>query len=116
MWVTREDSKELIGESGFEKRVSDHGMVVRDWVHQWEILSHESVKGFLSHCGWNSAQESICAGVPLLAWPMMAEQPLNAKLVTEELKIGLRIETEDGSVQGLVTREELTRKVHYQIF
>ncbi|CAA7031369.1 unnamed protein product [Microthlaspi erraticum] len=111
LWVTRNDLEEVTGELGYEKRVSENGMVVRDWVDQWEILSHESVKGFLSHCGWNSAQESICAGVPLLAWPMMAEQPLNAKLVTEELKIGVRIETEDGSVQGFVTREELTQKV-----
>ncbi|CAF1697463.1 hypothetical protein Bca4012_000939 [Brassica carinata] len=111
LWVTRVDVEELTGELGFEKRVKDHGMIVRDWVDQWEILSHESVKGFLSHCGWNSAQESICTGVPLLAWPMMAEQPLNAKLVVEELKVGVRIETVDGSVEGLVTREELSRKV-----
>ena len=104
--------EELTGELGSEKRVKDHGMIVRDWVDQWEILSHESVKGFLSHCGWNSAQESICTGVPLLAWPMMAEQPLNAKLVVEELKVGVRIETVDGSVEGLVTREELSRKVY----
>ncbi|ESQ41452.1 hypothetical protein EUTSA_v10015356mg [Eutrema salsugineum] len=112
LWVTRKDVEEVIkGELGLEKRGRERGMIVRDWVDQWEILSHESVKGFLSHCGWNSAQESICAGIPLLAWPMMAEQPLNARLVVEELKIGLRIETEDGSVKGLVTREELSRKV-----
>ncbi|CAE6101888.1 unnamed protein product [Arabidopsis arenosa] len=111
LWVTRKDLEEVTGGLGFEKRVKEHGMIVRDWVDQWEILSHESVKGFLSHCGWNSAQESICAGIPLLAWPMMAEQPLNAKLVVEELKIGVRIETEDGSVKGFVTREELSRKV-----
>lgn len=101
-----------MGELEFEKRVKEHGMVVRDWVDQWEILSHESVKGFLSHCGWNSALESICVGVPLLAWPMMAEQPLNAKLVVEELKIGVRIETKDGTVNGFVTREELSLKVY----
>ncbi|KAJ0260957.1 Glycosyltransferase [Hirschfeldia incana] len=116
LWVTRMDVEELTGESGFEKSVTGHGIIVRDWVDQWEILSHESVKGFLSHCGWNSAQESICAGVPMLAWPMMAEQPLNAKLVVEELKVGVRIETEDGSGVGLVTREELSRKVYKNVF
>ncbi|CAH8361138.1 unnamed protein product [Eruca vesicaria subsp. sativa] len=111
LWVTRMDVEELTGELGLEKRVRDHGMIVRDWVNQWEILSHESVKGFLSHCGWNSAQESICTGVPMLAWPMMAEQPVNAKFVVEELKIGVRIETIDGSVEGFVTRKELSQKV-----
>ncbi|GAB2246490.1 hypothetical protein Droror1_Dr00001983 [Drosera rotundifolia] len=45
------------------------------------ILNHESVTGFLSHRGWNSVLESVCAGVPILGWPMMAEQHLNAKMV-----------------------------------
>lgn len=116
LWITRRDIEEVIGELESEKRVKEHGMIVKDWVDQWEILSHESVKVFLSHCGWNSAQESICAGIPLLAWPMMAEQPLNAKLVVEELKIGVRVETEDGSVKGFVTREELSLKVYIYIY
>ncbi|CAH8327709.1 unnamed protein product [Eruca vesicaria subsp. sativa] len=111
LWVTRMDVEEMTGELGFKKRVKEHGMIVNDWVDQWEILSHGSVKGFLSHCGWNSAQESICAGVPVLAWPMMAEQPLNAQLVVEELKIGVRIQTDDGTLKGFVSREEVSRKV-----
>ncbi|KFK40588.1 hypothetical protein AALP_AA2G015300 [Arabis alpina] len=110
LWVTRKDVGEIIGE-GYKDRIRENGMIVKDWVDQWEILSHESVKGFLSHCGWNSAQESICVGVPILAWPMMVEQPLNAKMVVEEIKVGVRVETEDGSVQGFVTRKELSRKV-----
>ncbi|VVA99318.1 unnamed protein product [Arabis nemorensis] len=110
LWVTRKDVGEIIGEV-FKDRISKNGMIVKDWVDQWEILAHESVKGFLSHCGWNSTQESICVGVPILAWPMMAEQPLNAKMVVEEIKVGVRVETEDGSVQGFVTREELSRKI-----
>ncbi|PON52021.1 UDP-glucuronosyl/UDP-glucosyltransferase [Trema orientale] len=86
-------------------------MVVRDWVDQIKILNHESVQGFLSHCGWNSVLESISAGVPILAWPMMAEQPLNAKMVVEEIKVGLRVETCDGSVSGFVKSQELKKMV-----
>ncbi|EOA30485.1 hypothetical protein CARUB_v10013609mg [Capsella rubella] len=110
LWVTRKAVEEILGE-GFKDRIKESGMIVRDWVDQWEILSHESVKGFLSHCGWNSAQESICVGVPLLAWPMMAEQPFNARMVVEEIKVGVGLETEDGNVQGFVTRHELSGKV-----
>lgn len=71
------------------------------------------MKGFLSHCGWNSVLESMCAGVPILAWPMMADQPLNAKMVEEELKIGLRIDGPPfrGGGSGLVRWEEVERKV-----
>lgn len=109
LWMTRKSESEL--PDGFEERVKDRGIAVRDWVDQREILMHECVKGFLSHCGWNSVSESICAGVPILAWPMMAEQHLNARMVAEEIKVGLRVETCDGSVRGFVRREGLEKTV-----
>ncbi|KAE9604862.1 hypothetical protein Lal_00036939 [Lupinus albus] len=109
LWVIRKGEWDL--PDGFEERVEKRGIVVREWVDQWEILMHESVEGFLSHCGWNSVLESICAGVPILAWPMMAEQHLNARMVDEEIKIGLRVETCDGSVRGFVKCEGLRKSV-----
>ncbi|KAF2308567.1 hypothetical protein GH714_010709 [Hevea brasiliensis] len=105
-WVMRNKKSEELG-NGFEERVQDRGIVIRDWVDQREILEHQSVQGFLSHCGWNSVLDSICAGVPILAWPMMAEQPLNARMVVEEIKVGLRVETCRGFVKG----EELAKTV-----
>ncbi|XP_071735028.1 UDP-glycosyltransferase 90A1-like [Rutidosis leptorrhynchoides] len=113
LWVMRKGVKEstLGFDDGFEERVKEKGIVVREWVNQREILEHEIVKGFLSHCGWNSTLESICAAVPILAWPLSAEQPLNAKFVTEEIKIGLRVETCDGSMKGFVKWEELEKKM-----
>ena len=109
LWVLRKNESDI--RDGFEERVKDRGMVVREWVDQREILSHEAVQGFLSHCGWNSVLESICAAVPILAWPMMAEQPLNATLVVEQIKVGLRVETTDGSVRGFVKKEQLEKMV-----
>ncbi|XVF58099.1 hypothetical protein PTKIN_Ptkin07bG0035400 [Pterospermum kingtungense] len=109
LWVVRKKESEL-GE-GFEERVKERGMVVREWVDQRQILMHQSVQGFLSHCGWNSVLESICAGVPMLAWPMLAEQPLNARMVAEEIKVGLRVETSDGAVSGFVKWEGLVKMV-----
>ncbi|XP_050224023.1 UDP-glycosyltransferase 90A1-like [Mercurialis annua] len=109
LWVTRNKESDL--GDGFEERVKDRGTIVRDWVDQMEILEHRSVQGFLSHCGWNSVLESICAGVPILAWPMMAEQPLNAKMVAEEIKIGIRLGTRMGTERQLVKGERLEKKV-----
>jgi len=108
LWVMRKDWGVP---DGFEERVKGRGMVVREWVDQREILMHGSVEGFVSHCGWNSVLESVCAGVPILAWPMMAEQFLNARMVEEELKVGLRVERCDGSVRGHVKREGLKKAV-----
>ncbi|KAL8552190.1 hypothetical protein ACS0TY_001037 [Phlomoides rotata] len=78
---------------------------------QLQILKYEGVKGFLSHCGWNSVIESISAGVPILVLPLMAEQHTNARFVVEELDAGLRIMPDGGSVRGFVAAEELERKV-----
>ncbi|ONI19517.1 hypothetical protein PRUPE_3G282700 [Prunus persica] len=114
LWVIRSKGSEETAAwdiNGFEERVKGRGMVVKEWVDQRRILMHESVKGFVSHCGWNSVLEGICAGVPILAWPMMAEQPLNARMVVEEIKVGLRVETCDGSVKGFVKSEGLEKMV-----
>ncbi|KAL2454216.1 UDP-glycosyltransferase 90A1 [Abeliophyllum distichum] len=105
LWVLRKSGTEL-GEE-FEDRINERGMVVKEWVDQKRILEHEIVQGFLSHCGWNSVLESICSEVPILAWPMMAEQQLNAKMVVEEIKIGLRVESRNGIIEA----ESLKNKV-----
>ncbi|KAM3339609.1 hypothetical protein P3S68_029478 [Capsicum galapagoense] len=98
IWVLREADKGDIftGESrkvelpdGYEERVGERGLIVRDWAPQLEILGHVSTGGFMSHCRWNSCMESISMGVPIAAWPMHSDQPRNAFLITEVLKIGL---------------------------
>ncbi|KAF8399272.1 hypothetical protein HHK36_015137 [Tetracentron sinense] len=109
LWVVR--SKGLEALEGFEERVKGRGVVVQEWVEQREILHHESVIGFMSHCGWNSVMESICACVPILAWPMMAEQHLNARMVAEELGVGLKIMADSGSVRGFVKSGSIEKMV-----
>ncbi|KAM0925294.1 hypothetical protein ACQ4PT_004273 [Festuca glaucescens] len=109
IWAVRPENIDL--GAGFEDRTKKRGLVVREWVDQPGILRHESVKGFLSHCGWNSVLESITAGVPLAVWPMQADQPFNARFAVEELKIAVRLQTSDGTMRGLVTCEEVSRVV-----
>ncbi|KAF8403868.1 hypothetical protein HHK36_011974 [Tetracentron sinense] len=82
---------------GFEDRMSKckRGLLVRKWAPQLEILSHESTGAFLSHCGWNSVLESLSNGVPIIGWPIAAEQFYNAKLLDEE--IGVCVEVARGN-------------------
>uniref|UniRef100_A0A803MAG3 2-hydroxyflavanone C-glucosyltransferase n=1 Tax=Chenopodium quinoa TaxID=63459 RepID=A0A803MAG3_CHEQI len=76
---------------GYEGRMKHNGIVVRDWAPQLQILAHPSIGGFMSHCGWNSCMESISMGVPMAAWPMHSDQPRNAVLVTEVLRMGTQV-------------------------
>ncbi|KNA14807.1 hypothetical protein SOVF_104190 [Spinacia oleracea] len=102
IWVLRRaDSNDVFAEAdkvnnpqlpeGYEERVKDRGIVLRDWAPQLEILAHPSTGGFMSHCGWNSCMESISMGVPVAAWPMHSDQPRNAFLLSNVLKVGVMV-------------------------
>ncbi|KAK7350561.1 hypothetical protein VNO77_09311 [Canavalia gladiata] len=94
--------------SGFLERTKDQGLVVPLWAPQVKVLSHGSVGGFLSHCGWNSTLESVMQGVPLISWPLFAEQRMNAVLISEGLKVGLRPKVNEND---LVERKEVAEVI-----
>ncbi|AET01253.1 UDP-glucosyltransferase family protein [Medicago truncatula] len=94
--------------SGFLERTKEKGFVITSWAPQIQILSHSSIGGFLSHCGWNSTLESVVHGVPLITWPMFAEQGMNAVLVTGGLKVGLRPRVNEN---GIVERVEVAKVI-----
>ncbi|KAL5705633.1 hypothetical protein ACHQM5_023912 [Ranunculus cassubicifolius] len=92
IWVVRtpeNSEKEQVLPEGFEERMQGKGLVIREWAPQVLILDHPSVGGFMTHCGWNSTLEGISAGLPLITWPVFAEQFNNEKLITQVLKTGI---------------------------
>lgn len=86
---------------GFLGRTKDRGHLVKSWVPQIAVLGHEAVGGFVSHCGWNSTLEAVDAGVPMVAWPLYAEQRFNKILLVDEIGIALPMnESEDRFVSS----------------
>ncbi|WOL01227.1 7-deoxyloganetin glucosyltransferase-like [Canna indica] len=61
------------------------------WCPQDQVLSNAAIGAFLTHCGWNSTTESICAGIPMICWPFFADQQTNCKYVCSEWGIGVEI-------------------------
>lgn len=93
---------------GFEARMRERGqgLLVRRWAPQLEILSHRSTGAFLSHCGWNSTLETLSRGVPVIGWPLAAEQFYNSKLLEEEL--GVCVELNRG-LEGTLEPRDVER-------
>ncbi|EFJ06400.1 hypothetical protein SELMODRAFT_448773 [Selaginella moellendorffii] len=108
LWVIR--SELVVGghsnESydGFCERTKNQGFIV-SWAPQLRVLAHPSMGAFLTHCGWNSIQESITHGIPLLGWPYAAEQNTNCTFIVEDWKIGVRFSKT--AMQGLIERGEI---------
>ncbi|KAJ7514102.1 hypothetical protein O6H91_23G027700 [Diphasiastrum complanatum] len=100
---------------GFLSRIQNKGLIIPNWAPQKMILSHPSTGAFLTHCGWNSTLESICMGVPTVAFPQFADQRMNCMLLVNQLKVGVELHrraddlVERGEVER-VTRLMLTRK------
>jgi UDP-N-acetylglucosamine:LPS N-acetylglucosamine transferase len=93
---------------GFLEETADRGFVVKNWAPQAEVLQHRAIGAFVTHCGWNSVLEGIVAGVPMICWPLYAEQRMNKVHVVEEMKVGVAVE---GYEEGIVKAEEVEAKV-----
>ncbi|CAN6468513.1 unnamed protein product [Victoria cruziana] len=104
LWIAREQewlAKEDLGSKG----------LVVPWCRQMQVLSHPSVGGFFTHCGWNSTTEGISAGLPFLTFPIAVDQLSNSKIVVEDWKIGLRVKGRNmgggGGDEEFVRREKI---------
>ena len=94
---------------GFIERTSGIGLVIQAWAPQPLILAHASVRCFITHCGWNSALESILNAVPMIAWPLFAEQHMNASLL--EIQVGVATRIKIGP-HRFITKEEIASAIH----
>ncbi|XP_046351620.2 UDP-glucuronosyltransferase 2A2-like [Haliotis rufescens] len=54
-------------------------ILLTNWMPQSDLLAHPNTKLFITHCGANGQNEAFLNGVPMIGFPMFAEQPYNAK-------------------------------------
>ena len=71
-----------------------------DWLPQNDLLAHKDIKAFVSHVGHNSLYESAYHGVPVVAFPLYADQHSNAKKA-QHFGIGLAVDSKTSNAQQL---------------
>ncbi len=104
LWVAREEASRL------KESCGDKGFVV-PWCDQLRVLCHPSVGGFWSHCGWNSTQEAVFSGIPMLTFPLFLDQVPNSTQIVEDWKNGWRVKRAEVGSDILVAKEDILELV-----
>ncbi|CEF70350.1 UDP-glucuronosyl/UDP-glucosyltransferase family-containing protein [Strongyloides ratti] len=71
------------------------------WLPQTDLLQESKTKLIITHCGYNSFQESISAGIPMLCIPLAGDQPRNAKLA-ERHGLGMILLKSDVNEENII--------------
>ncbi|KAJ6954920.1 hypothetical protein NC652_006383 [Populus alba x Populus x berolinensis] len=80
---------------------SGKGLIIKGWAPQLLILEHPAIGG---------------AGLPMVTWPIFAEQFYNEKLITQVLKVGVPVGNETWKVWAneespLINRDKIEKAV-----
>ncbi|KAJ0751728.1 putative UDP-glucuronosyl/UDP-glucosyltransferase, UDP-glycosyltransferase family [Helianthus annuus] len=103
LWVVRAEEQGKLPKKFVDEKIPGKGLVVT-WCRQLDVLAHESVGCFVTHCGFNSTLEAISLGVPVIGMPQWTDQTTNAKLLDEFWGVGVRVRADEN---GIARRENL---------
>ncbi|CAO2817439.1 unnamed protein product [Amaranthus hypochondriacus] len=102
LWVVRETEQKKLPKD-FINETSEKGLVL-SWCPQLDVLAHEAVGCFITHCGWNSTIEALSFGVPMLAMPQFMDQMVDAHFVDQVWGVGIKPKENENK---LVTCDEI---------
>nr|UHU71019.1 glycosyltransferase [Withania somnifera] len=106
LWVVRATEENKLTEELLSK--AKEKCLIVNWSPQLDVLAHQAVGCFFTHCGWNSTLEALSLGVPMVAMPQWSDQPTNAKFICDVWQTGVRVKAGEN---GIITREEVASSI-----
>jgi len=105
LWALKDEPSWREGlPSQYAAAVAGRGKIV-GWAPQEDVLRHEAVGCYLTHCGWNSTLEAIQHGVRLLCYPVSGDQFINCAYIVKMWGTGIRLwSPKRGVVEDCVKR------------
>uniref|UniRef100_A0A915BJV5 UDP-glucuronosyltransferase n=2 Tax=Parascaris univalens TaxID=6257 RepID=A0A915BJV5_PARUN len=94
-FIIRYEGKDLDGKT-------PNNVHLKPWIPQSDLLQNEKTALLITHAGYNSLQEAIISGVPIITIALFGDQPGNAKLAVKH-GFGYNIR------KGEVTTEMVTK-------
>ncbi|KAG6699721.1 hypothetical protein I3842_08G079200 [Carya illinoinensis] len=102
LWVVKATEESSLPNK-FVEDTSEKGLVVA-WCPQLEVLAHQAIGCFITHCGWNSTVEGVSLGVPMVGMPQFLDQMTNAYLLEKVWEVGVQPKVDE---KGLASGEEI---------
>ncbi|KAJ7968134.1 Glycosyltransferase [Quillaja saponaria] len=106
LWVVKETELSNLP-IDFVEETSEKGLVVT-WCPQLQVLAHQAVGCFITHCGANSLFEAISFGVPMVGVPQFTDQMPNSYFMEKVWGAGLRPKLDD---KGVASSKEIERSI-----
>ncbi|XP_067673844.1 UDP-glucuronosyltransferase 2B7-like [Haliotis asinina] len=77
-------------------------VLLTTWMPQSDLLAHPNTKLFITHCGANGQNEAFLQGVPMIGFPIFADQPYNSMRL-EYHGFGLNMDLKTFTVDDLIS-------------
>lgn len=81
--------------------VAQDKLYTGSWLPQIDILGHPNTLAFFSHAGMGGTTEAIHYGVPIVAMPVLGDQPANGAAI-EESGLGVQVQIRDLNKENLL--------------
>lgn len=89
LWKWEDDSEDI--SSNKTVMAISNNVKLLPWIPQQDLLGHPKARLFITHGGLLSNQEAVYHKVPLIALPILWDQPLNAQKIHND-GYGIRID------------------------